>query len=100
MSAYRFNLVKYARRSKDKLAAIQEGPIVILVAHNPQTFRRLYYAGTVRRLQFIAEQFYKMVRREMVKLHLASRELYCCSADNSRWFRQPQTYGGVEEGCE
>ena len=38
-----------------------------------------------------------MVSREMVKLRRAGRAPYHWLADNSRWVRRPQTYGGVEE---
>lgn len=100
MSTYGASPVKRARRSKDELTVIQEGLIGILEADNPQTLRGLYYAGTVRGLYPKTEQSYKLVGREMVKLRRAGRAPYRWLADNSRWVRQPQTYGGVEEMLE
>lgn len=100
MSIYESSPVKRSRRTKDELSAIQEGLIGILEADNPQTLRGLYYAGTVRGLYPKTEKSYKMVGREMVKLRRAGRASYRWLADNSRWVRAPQTYGGVEEMLE
>ena len=95
MSVYQSSPVK--RRTREELSAIQDGLIRILEADNPQTLRGLYYAGTVRGLYPKTEKSYKMVSREMVKLRRAGRAPYRWLADNSRWVRRPQTYGGVEE---
>ncbi len=100
MSVYETRPVKRTRRTKDQLSAVQEGLIDILEADNPQTLRGLYYAGTVRGLYPKTERSYKMVGREMVKLRRAGRAPYRWLADNSRWVRAPQTYGGVEEMLE
>jgi hypothetical protein len=68
----------------------------IVAAMRPMTVRQVFYQATVQGLVDKTEQGYAKVKTDLGDMRRAGALPYSWLADNTRWQRKPQTFGGIE----
>jgi hypothetical protein len=86
------------RRTRLEIEAIQEAIYRTLAADHPMTVRQCFYALTVLGVIDKSEAEYKgTIIRLLTQMRRAGTIRYAWIADNTRWMRKPDTYGGLAQ---
>lgn len=89
--------IKRSRRSNDQIASVKDALVEIVEAQAPATVRQVYYRAVSAGIIDKTEQAYKSVCRMLTDLRRSRRIPYSSIADNTRWMRKPDSYGGIDE---
>jgi hypothetical protein len=92
--------IKRVRSTRAGIAERRRALMEIIEAQRPMTVRQVFYQATVRGVVEKAESGYTKVQTDLVAMRRSGELPYHWLADNTRWQRRPQTYGGIEEALQ
>ncbi len=101
-SSYAARPTKRPRASKAEMERRADGLVLLAHEHGPCSVRHLFYQATVSKVPGITkdDSGYNKTQREVLKLRRVGRIPYSLIVDSTRWARQPQTYGSIEEALD
>lgn len=95
--AYEASHIKRVRAGKEEIARRRNQLYRIVALSQPMTVRQVFYQATVRGVVDKTEAGYLKVQRLLVQMRRERQIPFDWIADNTRWQRKPQTFGGIDE---
>lgn len=91
---------KTTRRTQAEITRLKQIMYEMIKHWKPMTVRQVFYQMSVRGHVSKLESGYKAVQRMLTQMRKSDELPYHWIADNTRWMRKPQTYGGLSEMLE
>jgi hypothetical protein len=97
---YQARPIKRVRATKDEVEKRRTALWRIVNDMKPMTVRQVFYQASVRGIVEKSEAGYTKVQTDLVLMRKAGELPYGWLADNTRWQRKPNSFGGIEEALK
>jgi hypothetical protein len=98
--AYVASPIKRVRASKAEIEQRRNDLYSIVSAMRPMTVRQVFYQATVRGVVEKTEAGYAKIQTDLALMRRGGLLPYHWLADNTRWQRNPRTFGSVKEALD